>query len=60
VRGAQVENTLLWPAMAVVDKLHPDRRDGMWPPLVSNSRVAIQEVLGHAIFGAVLGALVRR
>ena len=56
--AAQVENTLAWPAMAIVDRIHPDRRDGTWPPLFRNSRVAAQEILGHAIFGAVLGRLV--
>jgi hypothetical protein len=60
VVAAQVENTLLWPTMAIADRIHPDRRDGTWPPLVSNPRVAAQEVVGHAIFGAVLGALVGR
>jgi hypothetical protein len=58
--AAEVENTLLWPTMAIADRVHPDRRDGTWPPLVSNSRVAVQEVVGHAIFGAVLGALLGR
>lgn len=57
---AEVENTLLWPTMAIADRLHPDRRDGTWPPLVSSPGVAAQEVVGHAIFGAVLGALVNR
>jgi hypothetical protein len=56
--AAEVENTLAWPAMAIVDRLHPDRRDGTWPPLVRSPRVAAQEVVGHAIFGAVLGRLV--
>jgi hypothetical protein len=60
VVAAQVENTLLWPTMAIADRIHPDRRVGTWPPLVSNARVAAQEVVGHAIFGAVLGALVSR
>jgi hypothetical protein len=46
--------------MAIADRIHPDRRVGTWPPLVSNARVAAQEVVGHAIFGAVLGALVSR
>lgn len=58
--AAEVENTLAWPAMAIVDRIHPDRRDGAWPPLVRSPRVAAQEVVGHAIFGAVLGALVGR
>ena len=60
VAVAQVENLALWPTMAIVDRLHPDRRDGTWPPLVSNGRIAAQEIAGHAIFGAVLGSLTRR
>ena len=55
--AAQVENMLLWPAMAVVDRLHPDRRSGTWPPLVVNARVFGYEVAVHALFGVVLGAL---
>lgn len=60
ILAAEVENTLAWPAMAIVDRTHPDRRDGTWPPLVRSPRVAAQEVVGHAIFGAVLGALAGR
>ena len=55
--AAQVENLLLWPAMAVVDRLHPDRRSGTWPPLLANARVFGYEVVVHALFGVVLGAL---
>jgi hypothetical protein len=55
--AAQVENALLWPGMAVVDRLHPDRRAGVWPPLVTNGRVFGYEVAVHALFGVVLGAL---
>lgn len=58
--AAEVENTLAWPAMVIVDRIHPDRRDGTWPPLARSPRVAAQEVVGHAIFGAVLGALAGR
>src|SRR4051794_1943506 len=58
--AAQVENVALWPAMAVVDRVHPDRRNGTWPPLLLNPRVAVYEFIAHALFGAVLGALVRR
>ena len=57
--AAQLENAALWPGMAVVDRFHPDRRTGAWPPLLGNPRVFAQEVAAHAIFGAVLGALVR-
>jgi hypothetical protein len=55
--AAQAENMVLWPAMAVVDRLHPDRRNGTWPPLATNSRVFGYEVAVHALFGVVLGAL---
>ena len=53
---AEVENLALWPAMAVVDRFHPDRRSGAWPPLLRNPRVFGYEVATHAVFGAVLGS----
>ena len=59
VVAAQVESAALWPAMAVVDRFHPDRRSGDWPPLLRNPRVFAQEVAAHAIFGCVFGTLVR-
>jgi hypothetical protein len=55
--AAQVENVVLWPAMAVVDHVHPDRRSGAWPPLLRNGRVFAYEVAAHALFGGVLGLL---
>lgn len=54
---AEAENLALWPAMAIVDRLHPDRRSEAWPPLVSNARVFGYEVAVHALFGVVLGVL---
>ena len=54
---AIAENTAVWPGMAVVDRFHPDRRSGAWPPLLRNGRVFAQETAVHAIFGAVLGTL---
>jgi hypothetical protein len=57
VLAAQVENVVLWPAMAVVDRIHPDRRSGAWPPLLRNGRVFAYEVAAHALFGTVLGLL---
>jgi hypothetical protein len=57
VAAAELENGVLWPAMAIIDRYHPDRRSGYWPPLVSNGRVFAQEAVLHALFGAVLGAL---
>jgi hypothetical protein len=59
VIAAQAENVALWPLMAVVDRIHPDRRSGAWPPLVSNGRVFAYEATVHALFGAVLGLLLR-
>jgi hypothetical protein len=57
--AAQIENLALWPGMAFVDRIHPDRRSGAWPPLATNGRVFAYEVAVHALFGVVLGALVR-
>lgn len=57
VAAAQLENVALWPGMAVVDRLHPDRRSGEWPRLLTNARVFGYEVAVHALFGVVLGAL---
>ena len=58
VAAAEVENLALWPLIAVMDRVHPDRRSGAWPPLLWNGRVFAYEVAAHALFGAVLGALV--
>src|SRR5919109_4413357 len=58
VAAAQLENAALWaPGMALVDRAHPDRRSGAWPPLLRNRRVFAYEVTTHALFGAVLGAI---
>ena len=59
VAAAQLESLALWPGMAVVDRYHPDRRSGAWPPLLRNRRVFGQEVAAHALFGVVLGVLLR-
>jgi hypothetical protein len=55
--AAELENVALWPAMALVDRYHPDRLSGTWPPLLRNTRVFGYEVATHALFGAVLGVL---
>jgi hypothetical protein len=57
--AAQAESLTLWPAMAVVDRVHVDRRSGAWPPLLRNGRIFAYEAAAHALFGAVLGSLVR-
>lgn len=60
VTAALAENTLLWPLLGVFDRIHPKRRSGEWPPLVSNPRVFAQATTGHALFGVFLGLLSRR
>ncbi len=57
IAAALAENTLLWPTLAVFDRIHPRRRDGTWPPLATNPRVFAQATAGHTLFGALLGAL---
>jgi hypothetical protein len=57
ILAAEAENTLLWPLVGVLDRIHPDVRSGEWPPLARNPNAFAQEVLGHAVFGAVMGAL---
>ena len=60
VTAALAENTLGWPLLAIFDRMHPKRRSGEWPPLVSNPRVFAQATTGHALFGVLLGLLSRR
>jgi hypothetical protein len=60
VVAAQLENAILWPGMAVADRVHPDVRSGRWPRLFSDRGTIVQEIGGHLVFGVVLGALVRR
>jgi hypothetical protein len=56
----QAEHLATWPLMVAVDRWHPDRRTGAWPPLLRNGRVFAQEALVHAVFGLVLGLLLPR
>jgi hypothetical protein len=55
--AAEAENVMFWPAMAVIDRIHPDRRSGAWGPLVSSGRVFGYEAAMHGLFGVVLGLL---
>jgi hypothetical protein len=54
---AGAEAVATWPGMAVLDRIHPDRRSGRWPPLLTDRRVMAQEALMHALFGALLGLM---
>ena len=59
VIAAQAENAILWPGMAIVDRIHPDVRSGRWPKLFSDRGTIAQEIASHVVFGAVLGVLIR-
>jgi hypothetical protein len=56
---ALAETLATWPLMAVADRIHPDRRSGRWPRLLTDRRVLAQELAMHATFGLLLGLLVR-
>src|SRR3712207_7806858 len=43
--------TLFRSGLALVDRLHPDRRSGAWPPLARSGRVFAYEATTHALFG---------
>jgi hypothetical protein len=58
--AAEAENALLWPLVGVIDRIHPDVRSGAWPPLARSRSEFAQEVVGHAVFGTVMGALIPR
>lgn len=51
VLGSQVENLATWPGMALMDRYHPDRRDGHWPRLLTNKRAFAQSVAARSLFG---------
>jgi hypothetical protein len=55
--AAEIEHVALWPVMAIMDEVHPDRKDGTWPPLLKNPRVFAQETMMHGVFGATVGLL---
>lgn len=58
VRGllvGQAENALLWPVVPfVIDRYHPAIREGLLPPL-NTGPYAVQAILRHLAYGAVLG-----
>jgi hypothetical protein len=58
--AAEAENTLLWPVVGLIDRIHPDVRSGAWPPLATSPAEFAQEAIGHVVFGGVMGALIPR
>jgi hypothetical protein len=49
------ENIALWPAVALIERVHPKAQNGEWPPLLLNGRAFAAATAGHAIFGVLLG-----
>lgn len=52
-----VETVATWPLMAAADRLHPDRRSGRWPRVLTSRRVMAHEAIMHALFAVVMGAV---
>lgn len=57
---ALAEHLALYPLSGLVDRYHPARGEPGIPPLLTNRRAFVQATWRHAVFGAVLGALVSR
>ena len=57
VTAALVENAVLWPSVAVIQRFHPDVRAGDWPRPFADPGAIQVSFAGHAIYGIVLGAL---
>ncbi len=55
----QIENLILWPAMILLDRIHPDIKNGSLP-VYNRPLPFLQEVLRHAAYGAMLGAVFQR
>lgn len=51
------ENAALLAASPLVDRIHPDVREGTWPPLTGNPRAAAVSVSGHVLYALLLGRL---
>jgi hypothetical protein len=57
VAAALVENAVLWPGVAVVQRYHPDVQSGRWPEPFADPGAIQVSFAGHAIFGVLLGAM---
>ena len=55
--AALIENTVLWPGVALTDRLHPARDE--LPTLSGNASAFAQATWRHLLFGIVLGELER-
>ena len=59
VAATLAENAALLAASPLIDRIHPDVRDGTWPPLSGNPRAAGVSLSGHLFYALLLGALLR-
>jgi hypothetical protein len=57
---ALAEHLALYPLSGLVDRYHPARGEAGIPPLLTSPRAFAQATWRHAVFGFVLGRLVRR
>ena len=57
VGAALVEDVAFWPAVAVLQRFHPDVRAGRWPRPFADPRSFQVSAAGHALFGVLLGAV---
>jgi hypothetical protein len=57
VAAALVENAVLWPGLAVVQRYHPDVQAGRWRKPLTDPGAMQVSFAGHAIFGVLLGAM---
>jgi hypothetical protein len=55
VGAALVENAVLWPAVWVAQRYHPDVRAGRWPKPFADPGAIGVSFAGHALFGLLLG-----
>jgi hypothetical protein len=53
------ENAALLGAAPLIDRIHPDVRDGSWPRLTGNLRAAGVSVSGHLLYGLLVRRLLR-
>jgi hypothetical protein len=60
IASSLAENAALLALSPLVDRYHPDVRDGRWPPLTGNARAAAVSVSGHVLYGLLLGLLAPR
>jgi hypothetical protein len=56
---ALAEHVALYPLSYFVDRYHPARGEKGVPPLLTNARAFGQATVRHAVFGLLLGRLVR-